>query len=365
MPYKDFSDFKDIQLKFGNVEESLNYGYTASPNFSCENHPLFENDFFLLYRRSEYAAQIEVACAKIFKKLTGYGPELEIVKQDEKFYIASRRIKNFTEGCPTFENPSQYEHTRGLAAIFVIWYFLCQTDTHSGNYGLSNLSPERKAFGLDMAEALDFEMLKTALELSSLQRIPYIVERHYQGVSEQSLCRDFVASPFFQGEKIALIKLIANTPLVEFETIIREVVTSNFYEHLQTMFHQIPAFANDEFKESLAKTEPSDYSIDALIKFLEKRHQQWQFLAVEDLTQDYSLAENLRFMQEANLYHGKSSSSTNSDDEQDVETTPSDYSSNDNSLLYAEHRFFEIPGDNSKNTVRPGHENNLDTFGLP
>lgn len=61
--------------------------------FPDRSKHFFDDDYFLLFRRSEYAAQIELACSKIFKGLMGYGPELEIIKENNEFYIASRKIK--------------------------------------------------------------------------------------------------------------------------------------------------------------------------------------------------------------------------------------------------------------------------------
>src|SRR4029079_8040719 len=91
--YLKFSHFNEIKLHFGNPAEGLNYGYTALPNFKIDQNPLFEDSYFILYRRSEYAAQVELACSEIFITLMGYGPSMKIVEENGEFYIASRKIK--------------------------------------------------------------------------------------------------------------------------------------------------------------------------------------------------------------------------------------------------------------------------------
>lgn len=309
MLYRDFSSFHDIKLLFGNPEEGQNYGYNCLPNFQCDKNSSFEDDFFLLYRRSEYAAQIELTCSKIFKGLVGYGPELEIIEENKEFYIASRRIRNFKEGCPNFEDINEFENIKGLAAMFVICYFLCETDMHSGNFGVQDLGEGKRIFRIDMAESLDYDMLRTTLELSSLKKIPYIVEEHYQGITEMSLPQNYVNSDCFQNEKLAIIKLIASTPFSFFEDIIRNTVTSDLYAHQQAMFHKLIASSEDEetilsIKEVASKIEACEYDLESLIKLLKNRHEQWKLLACEEnIEQDFSLADTTLFYKQLELYN--------------------------------------------------------------
>lgn len=314
MAYKTFANFSNINLAFGDEEEGLNYGYTATPNFLCEDVENFENEFYLLYRRSEYAAQIELACAKIFKRLMGYGPEMEIVKDKDEFYIASRKIRNFMTGCPRFESSEEYKKIRGLASVWIIWYFLCQSDTHSGNYGTSTNKKENLAFGLDMAEALDFKMMESPVTLLALNKIPYIVEEHFFGMSEDSLPCDYVASENFQQEKKLMIQLIGSTPFEVFESIIRETVTSDYYTHQKVMMAKLIKLTEDpqvihSMTKELSKIAPQQFSIDALIQLLKNRHQQWQHVMTEELEQDFSLAPSSLFMQAMNRYQQNDSES--------------------------------------------------------
>ncbi|MCW8472053.1 hypothetical protein OQJ19_15580 [Fluoribacter gormanii] len=320
MPYRDFSSFHNIKLLFGSPKEGLNFGYTCTPNFEPVQNPSFDDDFFLLFRRSEYAAQIELACCKIFKGLMGYGPELEIIKENNEFFIASRRIKNFREGCPDLKEQSEFQNIKGLAAMFIICYFLCETDMHSGNFGLQVTGKEQRTFRIDMAESLDYEMLRTTLTLSSLQKIPYIVEQHYHGVDESSLPQNYVGSESFQSEKIAMIRLIANTPFSFFEEIIRTTITSDFYTHQQIMLYKCLALVEDEeeiisMKNDFSNIEASECDIESLIKLLKNRHELWQLVALEkNLDQDFSLANPSLFMKEIHLYCGNTSESEGDDE---------------------------------------------------
>ncbi|CDZ76834.1 hypothetical protein BN59_01110 [Legionella massiliensis] len=318
MPYKNFSDFKNIELKFGNIDEGLNYGYTATANFSSIENSLFDDEFFLLFRRSEYAAQVELACAKIFKQLMGYGLEMELVQEGEQFFIASRKIRNFTEGCEDVKDQSP-STIQGLISVFIIWYFIGQTDTHSGNFGLANSAGIRLAFGLDMAEALDFEMLSQPLTLLALKQIPYIVEEHYHGVCEDTLPPSFVTSEPFQQEKLAITKKIAETPFEIFETIIRETITSNFSIHQRIMLEKTLQSIDDASikEELLANFEQEnfkDYSIDALIQVLKTRHKNWKLLfqenPEENFSQDYSLSAHSIFFEALDQFHGGASDSS-------------------------------------------------------
>lgn len=332
MPNKSFSSFRNIKLSFGQPEKGLNFGYTCLANFSCKADSSFDDEFFLLYRRSQYAAQVELCCAKIFKALMGYGPEMEIIEENKKFFIASRRIKNFKEGCPQFKDPTQFKNTKGLAALFVISYFLGETDMQSKNYGMQVQANEQKAFKIDMAEALDYKMLKTPPSLSALKRIPYIVEQEFYGVHEEDLPTFYVGSAYFQNEKIAMIRLIASTPFSLFENIIRSTISSDFYSHQKAMFEKFQELAQDEqaihaLKESFSKIDPQEYNLESLIQVLKERHEQWQSIILHNnLEQDFSLAPQREFMRELNALQTDSSDNNSNDNDSDVNESELEYS---------------------------------------
>ncbi|WP_131783289.1 hypothetical protein [Legionella gresilensis] len=362
MTYKSFKDFSDIKLKFGSPEEGFNYGFTALPNFACKDSAFFDNEFFILYRRSQYAAQVELACAKIFQQLMGYGLEMEIVQENNQYFIASRKIKNFSEGCYGLTEQDSLK-VKGLISIFIIWYFIAQTDTHSGNYGLAALDNKKLAFGLDMAEALDFEMLGESLELSALKKIPYLVEKNYEGVSELILPKNLVASRTFQDEKFAMIKLIADTPFTVFEAIIRETITSSLSIHRKIMLEKSLAHVEDEstrelIQASLKQSDPEDYSVDALIRYLKSRYEKWKLLVKEnlkeDFAQDYSLADSTLFLKETEKYNNDDLINDNSL-ENEVENLESKNAVGNNYSL----RFFNPESQENVNNVVINTENRI------
>lgn len=326
MPYKNFSSFKNVTLAFGNPEEDLNYGFTALPVEPCETYADFDDVFFLLYRRSEYAAQIELACSKIFKMLMGYGPDMEIVQEGEKFYIASRGIKNFKVGYSDFSDERQYAHINGLAATRVIYYFICGTDNHSENHGMQKSDLSEKAFRIDMPEAFDLEMLNQKLQLSSLQQMPYIVEEHFEGDNPMFLPQRYVMSAQFQKEKMDIIQKIATTPFSQFEKILRDTLTVDHYSHLkvsmQLMINQLD-FDDaqiEEMEADFSRIKPESNSLETMIALFKSRHETWHQLVAENpvMIQDLTLADPIKFMAELNKYH---SSSDSSESERDDEPT--------------------------------------------
>jgi hypothetical protein len=310
MSYKDFSSFFEIKPAFGENTEP-NHGFTARPAFPCAQHEHFTDDYFLLYRRSEYAAQVELVCAKIFTLLMGYGPQMEIVLENNKFYIASRRIKNFKEGYPDFSDEAQYEDITGLAATRIIYYFLCGTDNHSGNFGTQQTDTGRLSFRIDMAEAFDFSMFKTEWDLNSLEKIPYIVEEHFEGDDPLFLPRDYVLSPRFQKEKQDIISKIAETPFELFEALIRETITTDHYTHLKAMNDFIISYFGytgkkaDKIMQRFSEINPLDHTLDVLINLFKERHQKWHLLVLNNpiITQDLSLSDHTLFYAEINKYH--------------------------------------------------------------
>ncbi|KTD32725.1 hypothetical protein Lnau_2373 [Legionella nautarum] len=315
MRYKNFSSFHAIKKAFGDVVD-LNHGFTAKPEGGCADSDAFENDFFLLFRRSEYAAQVELACARIFKMMMGYGPEMEIVKERDKFYIASRRIKSFKEGYPDFSDPTKFQHISGLAATQMLYYFLCGTDNHSGNFGIQRLGQDEKTYRLDMPDCFDLNFLAQTLELRSLQRIPYIVEEHFDGDYPYSLPVAYVMTPGFQNEKRAMIKKIAETSFSQFEEILRATITTDAYSHVQAMTtlmiasHLLNEKQIEEMKARVETIKSEEFSLDHMINLFKLRHSQWrQIVEINPvIEQDLTLADPKKFMAEERLYHNNSSS---------------------------------------------------------
>ena len=278
-----FSLYNNIELAFG-TPSSLSHWYRALPKTPYSSDPAFDNEVFIIYRESLYKAQVELACSKIFQKLMGYGSEVDIIKNDGSYYIVSRKIKNFISGCPL----EHHNEIKGLAAIFILSYFLCESDMHSGNYGFQNSAQEKKAFRIDLADALERKMLEMPLTLEALNQLPYRAEEYYQGVCELDLPRDYVNSEAFQYEKNEMIHCIAKTPSDVFETILRETITEGF----------LVDYDDSDSIESDSDEEESSYNprVEQLITLLKKRHDDWKNLILTgQLYQDNRYASEEEF----------------------------------------------------------------------
>ncbi|MGQ3892502.1 hypothetical protein [Legionella sp. CNM-4043-24] len=314
MPYKDFSSFTNIR-QLSEHDDDFNQVLTAHSCVSPEADKFFDDDYFLIYRRSEYEAQIELLCAKIFRALTGYGPSIEIVQQEKRFYIASRRIKGFNKGYPPLHDSTRFDAMTGNAATRILYYFLCGTDNHQGNFGYQTIDEHTKdehtnVWRIDMAEAFDFYMLHEDLSLDSLQEIPYIVEKRFNGDDPRLLPPDYVFSAPFQREKNAMIRKIAETPFAEFESLINETLTTDHYAHLEAMHQLMLNFFSYSKKKTtrlrhdFANVQPHEHSLDVLINLFRIRHQRWQELvsAHPAFLQSARLADPKSFSQAMELY---------------------------------------------------------------
>lgn len=354
MSYKNFSSFLNIEPAFGETT-GPNHGFTAVPTFPCDPHEHFADDYFLLYRRSEYAAQIELVCSKIFTLLMGYGPQMEIVQENNKFYIASRRIKNFKEGYPDFSDEAQHGNITGLAATRIIYYFFCGTDNHSGNFGTQQTDSGLLSFRIDMAEAFDFAMFNTEWNLNSLEKIPYIVEEHFEGDDPLFLPTSYVVSPRFQKEKNEVIHKIANTPFELFESLIRNTITTDHYSHLKAMNELIISCFGytgkkaDKMTQRFSAINPLDHTLDVLISLFKERHRKWQLLVLNSptITQDLSLSDHSLFFSSVKKYHCNENADKSSSHA--GPSTPCTSSSIENSLppllTYDESHYFYIFSD--------------------
>ncbi len=297
MTYKTLNDFSEITLKFGNPDE-MNFGYTAFPEFPLEPSEFFENDFFILYRRSEFAAQKECAVAKIYEFLTGNAPEVYVVQDGNKFYVASRRIKNFQEGLSFFRDKSSYVNIRNLAALHVIAYIFAETDMHSGNFGAHTNDNGAYMFKIDNAESLDFEMMAYGLNIDTLRQLPYGRTQEFYGTSENDIPRRIVESPAYQQEKINVIRKIAETDFSVFLNILNQYLTKDNYSHTQSMYilfqsmNELPEEQQNIMQEEFAQINPADFSHAALIEKLHARHKQLQEIVTHSLEQDFSMASS-------------------------------------------------------------------------
>jgi hypothetical protein len=301
MPYKTLNDFSELNLKFG-APDAMNFGYTATPTFHLEPSEFFEDNFFILYRRSEFAAQKECAVAKIYEFLTGNAPEVYVVQDGDKFYVASRRIKNFREGLSFFHDKSSYVNVRNLAALHVIAYFFAETDMHSGNFGVHTNDNQASMFKIDNAESLDFEMMAYGLNIDTLRQLPYGRTQKFYGTYEDHIPRGIVESPAYQQEKINVIRKIAETDFSVFLNILNQYLTKDNYSHaqsmyilLQAMLNELPEEQQDIMRNQFAKLNPADFSHATLIEKLRTRHKQLQEIVTHSLEQDFSMASSRAF----------------------------------------------------------------------
>lgn len=298
MRYRHISDFSNLTLAFGAPTE-LNFGYTAKPNFEIDNSQYFADDFFILFRRSEYSAQVECAMAEIYRNLTGYGPEVYVVTDDQgKFYAASRRIKNFHHSFAFFGNNPSYDKVENLAAMYVISYFFAESDMHSGQYGASITDDMIRMFKIDNAEALDFPSMVYGLSADILRQLPYTIAPSYDDLGALTIPKNIVLSDKFQKEKINMIQKIANTDFSVFEGILNRYLTRDLFSHVNKIseyINDMESMEEDEkfrFRNNVLQMDPDCYSHKALLDKLKARHIQLnQIVATETLSQDISLRD--------------------------------------------------------------------------
>lgn len=302
MPYKSLTDFSSLTLKFG-TPGSLNYGYLATPKFTITPSDFFEDDFLVIYRRSEFSAQKEVVMAEIYKFLTGYAPEVYVVTDDkENFYIATRRIKNFEEGLAFFNKKTGYEKARNLAALHIISYFFAESDMHSGNYGTQFSNQLTNIFKIDNAESLNFDIMRAGLHVDALKQLPYCTVAGFHGVSENKIPKTVVQSNHYQREKMNIIQKIAKTDFKIFVDILDKHLTRDEFSHRKEILKHMlnmpwcTTSMATAFREEFNKINSKYYTHEALIAKLFFRHEQLkQILQHDDLKQDYSLANPNHF----------------------------------------------------------------------
>lgn len=176
-PYRAWDEFIDFALLEENttrlLDFYLNKVFKAKEKkvSRAYNADYEENSYHIAFRKSEFEAQVDRALSKIYRHFLGYGPEVDIIKKGQDFYVASRTIRGFhnvsvyditPEGVFKKNNKNQMR-LKGLASILAIAYFFGEPDFHSANWGIQENGSELLCYKIDNAYALSDEILSVPI----------------------------------------------------------------------------------------------------------------------------------------------------------------------------------------------------------
>lgn len=285
-PYKQLSDYKNI-IPLAEFDLASGHArYKAQEKINNQpDQKTYEDQCYLLMREGKFRAEVEQAMSKIYQYFLGYGTDIEIIKDNDDYYVASRTVKDFkTWGECLFEKSIKMledgkfvyieedgseKPVVGLGKLFVLTRFFADTDSHWGNFGLQKFGDVYRAFKIDNEKSFSFE------------------NQGEKGSDfENDLCDEFnkvTETNWYQQEKTFMLNKLARTDFAIIENILRKNITSNELESGKWLCQHLIKFAEGEEKEEFVKNlekinkaDPADYGVDKIVATLRSQHQKLQ-----------------------------------------------------------------------------------------
>ena len=288
--YKNFENYTDIQfipeLAGDCSSTALRCHYSAKEKINDRGSDVLyeDNKWHLLLRHSLYQAQVEKAMSEIYLYFMGYATDIDIVKKDDEYFVASRSFKNFISW-NRFESDSltnnytfqqdgtllkgnQKESFIGLGQISALAYFFADADvTNSENYGIQEINNVVRCIKIDNADALEDLFEKDTPTIDS-------------ELQQSNFGKNILSLKSYQDEKHNMLIKIANTNFTIIENILRKNITTTSLEmarwylgrRLQSPDQEIRADALADL-DKLNNIDPKEYALDKTIDKLKQRHQ--------------------------------------------------------------------------------------------
>lgn len=294
--YKSFNDYTDIQPLDGRDDQ-----FTAKKNNSRQANECYEDKWYLLSRAGLYRAQVEKAMSEIYQNLLGYSTDIEILKKQDDYYVASRAIANYTpwfnslsklqlgaDDSLLFNDNGKQKPIVGLGKICAMTNFFKDNDSAPGNFGfqLEENKNQYRGFKIDCEKALDFyEVEGNELKNNSDSNLdssqtrerqePESLELEVKGDSILFLKKDITKTAWFQKENEEMLNTIATTDFCVIENILRKNITSTPIESSWWIANHLDPEQKQKMISELTKLKPEDlkhYEIDFVIEKLRQQH---------------------------------------------------------------------------------------------
>lgn len=295
--YSSLTVYQDITPLSVNQELNDNKRFTARRKNNCVPNACFTDTWFLLPRLGEFRAQVEKVAADLFHYFLGYGTEIDIVKEGDAYFVASRAVKDYVNwndvlgyitvddnGSLRFKRDGEDKPIIGLAKMAAITEFFADTDCYGLNFGLQAQGEGYRIFKIDNEHMFSFEHQARKVGAVSIE----------DTINKTDRFKSYLSSPQYLAEKNQMLKQIAETDFTIIEGILRTQLSADEREDarslLTMMIHSIevnPPICDDEdevsgmslatLKEQLLKIDqvnPADCGVEKIINELRELHQQ-------------------------------------------------------------------------------------------
>lgn len=291
-PYRLLNEFTNFQSVEGCTTKVfgalLNHVQTAIERKATrEFNPNFlGNQYHIALRHGEYHAQKEKAMSKIFKTFLGQSTDVDIVQDGDKFYIASRTIKDFIQNiltdytvvqdgrCLSKNSSGKIYKLVGLGSIAALDFFFGSDDVHSGNWGLQLQGDTLFAYRIDSPDILDIELLKLPITRKKIDSLPFVKREAGDPSSENDdiysmdIPKKVAESKAYREEVNTMLKKLAETEFAVIKKILEDNIdTSEMDETFWTYSWLLPLLRKSP--EELSKTDGVTESLEMYKEFID------------------------------------------------------------------------------------------------
>lgn len=275
--YKNFDGYMNIRPLGDEPEHPYAHLIAEEKIKSRQENSLYTNSWFLLVRGGEYSAQIEMAMSQIYNYFLGYAPDIDIVRNQDRYYVASRAIKNFKSWYQihqenpilingytlydngTLEKDGVRKKLIGLGGIAALTEFFADADVNPTNFGIQEDNDEVRVFKIDNEAALDFEDDKRSF--MSLESI-------LSELNEEAI----IHMTWYQNEKNQMLKKIAETDFSVIENILRKYINASCINMQHRFMNKFLDDPNNHTEDTM--TSQQCFNVDGLIEKLKIRYDQ-------------------------------------------------------------------------------------------
>jgi len=275
--FKSFADYADIKPIEAKTDTAPTQFVAREKSKTCNDDPIYTDRWFILRRKGLFGAQVEKAMAETDQYFLGYSTSVEIIKEGDDYYVASREISNFKtwaecrvnvkmleDGTLVLLGKTKNKIIKGLGTVCTYADFFGGRDPHSRNFGIQEREDDCIVFLIDRESSLDFDDEDS---------------NNFENEFASGMLTDYRKAAWFQQERRDILKKIADADLSVVEAILKKHITSNKLEDSKRAMEAALKTAQDTDKqqfiealENIAKEDPNKHGIESIINALRTQH---------------------------------------------------------------------------------------------
>ncbi len=285
--YKSFNDYINLIPTKSSQPQMFRAHFKAQENINDRqpDSAYKDNQWHLIMRHGLYRAQVDKAISEIDRYFMGYGTDVDIVQDNNDYYLARRDLTHFTRWNEALRYEQDGTYTingyilhpdgtltkkgiikkfKGLASLAYLNGFFANADANDFNYGVQETDNEIRVIVFDNEASFQFgDENKNAMEDgidAAIKEMPwYISER-------KAIIQKLTEDTNFFAIKAIITKNVTGTSLDESRWILnhRDQATWLSQEEIASAEKWLSTITPEEEQEA--------YGVSHIIDVLENKH---------------------------------------------------------------------------------------------